>query len=1182
MAVDLKQLTDRNQARASDPSVSAWVSANAGTGKTTVLVNRVLRLLLHRPEAAEAYTEPERILCLTYTRAAAGEMENRLFDILSRWAVMAEPALAAVLKDLRGYPAGRQDIKRARRLFAITLDTAGGLKIHTIHAFCERLLHRFPLEAGVPAKFRVLEDQERSAVRDAAIDEILTKAVADARTPLGHALAQVIAATGEERFREIVEVALSKQEQLREMARLADAAETLGEAERAAISVALEVDAGRSETDIVHEMANALSDAEIDAALKRISPDKPTEQGLLDALAKARAAGSPQLRARALGDAFLTQGQKPRQRLLTAPVKAALPDLAAAIEEAQARFVSLARERAALHIASATGALLTLADEIIHEYGKRKASRAALDYDDLIAKTVSLLSASHAAQWVLYKLDYGIDHILVDEAQDTSPVQWQVIDALAHEFFAGETARDISRTLFAVGDEKQSIYSFQGAHPASFATHGRKYAKAASAADHELVRIPLTVSFRSTEPVLKAVDEVFAQDRARDGVAWDGVAVVHQAVRSGQAGLVELWPVEEEEDGAPAHPMRPHEDSSAAIGARDRLVKRIAGTIRHWLDTGEQLQARGRPIRPGDILILVRWRDALVPRLIRALKALGIPVAGADRMTLSEQLAVMDLMAVADFVLLPDDDLTLATVLKSPLIGLDDDDLFDLAHGRKTTLWNSLRDKAKGNERFAEAAGQLEHWLGRADTAPPYEFFAGLLEERQMRLRLALIARLGADAGDAIDEFLNLALDYERVSHPSLQGFLDWMRKAECQVKRDMEQGRDEVRIMTAHGAKGLEANIVFLPDTCRGASSGGGKPKLIPVPRASSSPDAPGHLVWVPSATMELEAVAEAKGAVKQAEREEHNRLLYVAMTRARDRLYVCGWQGANKRAQDCWYNLVSAGLEGLVRPATDARGDAVVRYELKDDGKQQKTETDEEAGGVAEAVPLPKWALRDAAREQPLSLALTPSSIAAAPGEADVQLLEQDVVPPLARAEQSRFLRGNLVHALLQYLPEMPHTSWGRVAREYAETRGGELDEATRGEVVDETLAILNDPELAALFGPDSLAEVPIVARIERDASDTPPFGITGQVDRLAIVGNAVLIVDYKTNRPPPPRPDDVASVYLRQLAAYRVVIGGLFPQRQVRAALLWTDGPRLMEIPHALLDRAEAEIRGCPPTP
>ncbi|MDH3579779.1 MAG: double-strand break repair helicase AddA [Hyphomicrobiales bacterium] len=1180
MAVDLKQLTDANQTRASDPSASAWVSANAGTGKTTVLVNRVLRLLLHRPEAAEAYTEPERILCLTYTRAAAGEMENRLFDILSRWAVMAEPELAGALKDLRGFPAVPQDIKRARRLFAITLDTAGGLKIHTIHAFCERLLHRFPLEAGVPAKFRVLEDQERSAARDAAIDEVLTKAVADTGAPLGQALRDVIAATGEERFREIIDVTLGKQEQLRAMGRLAGVSQMLGEAERSGIAAALEVGASRSATDIVQEMADVLSDAEIDAALKRISPDKPTERDLLDALAKARSGGTPQMRAQALGDAFLTQGQKPKQRLMTAPVKAALPDLAAGIEEAQARFVSLAREQAALHIASATGALLTLADEIIHDYEKRKAARAALDYDDLIVKTVSLLSASHAAQWVLYKLDYGIDHILVDEAQDTSPVQWQVIDALVQEFFAGETARDISRTLFAVGDEKQSIYSFQGAEPASFATHGRKYAKAAAAAEHEFARIPLTVSFRSTEPVLKAVDDVFARDNARDGVAWEGAAVVHQAVRAGQAGLVELWPVEEPEEGSPSHPMRPHEDTSAAINARDRLVKHIAGTIRHWLDSGEQLQARGRPIRPGDVLILVRWRDALVPKLVRALKAHGIPVAGADRMTLSEQLAVMDLMAVADFVLLPDDDLTLATVLKSPLIGFDDDDLFDLAHKRKATLWSSLRDKAQDNERYAIAVAQLKHWLGRADTAPPYEFFAGLLEERQMRMRLALIARLGADAGDAIDEFLNLALDYERVSHPSLQGFLDWMRKAEAQVKRDMEQGRDEVRIMTAHGAKGLEANIVILPDTCRGASSGGGKPKLLPLSRASAPPDAPAHLVWVPSGTMELEAVAEAKGIVRQAEREEHNRLLYVAMTRARDRLYVCGWQGAKKRPQECWYNLVSAGLEGLARPASGALGDAVLRYECEQAGKV--VDTAEEAGGVVAAARLPDWALVSAPREEPLSLAMTPSSIAVSPDEADAQPLEQDVVPPLARADRSRFLRGNLVHALLQYLPETPQATWERKAREYVETRGDELDEAVRGEVVDETLAILNDAELAALFGPDSLAEVPIVARIERDARDAPPFGITGQVDRLAIVGNAVLIVDYKTNRPPPRQPDDVAPGYLRQLAAYRVVIGELFPQQRVRAALLWTDGPRLMEIPHALLDRAEAEIRGHSPTP
>ncbi len=1165
-----KQDTDANQARASNPLVSAWVSANAGTGKTTVLVNRVLRLLLHSDEASGQRTRSETILCLTYTKAAAAEMENRLFDILSSWSVMGEPELAGALKDLRGRPASPLDMTCARTLFATTLDTKGGLKIHTIHAFCERLLHRFPLEAGVQADFKVLEDAERRVLRDAAIDTVLTKACVDQGAPLGQALQEVIAATGEERFREIIEVTLGRQEELRQMTRFGDSFDSLGKAERHSVALALNAGADRSDAELWQEMADALSDTQIDAALKEIPTDKMTEKNLLDAFAKARAATFPEMRAQALFEAFLTQAKQRRKSLLTKPVKEALPELVAQIEAAQERFVELAREQAARHIASCTGALLTLADKIIGEYERRKDARAVLDYDDLIVKSVRLLGSSPAAQWVLYKLDYGIDHILVDEAQDTSPVQWKVIDALANEFFSGEGAQATARTLFAVGDEKQSIYSFQGADPASFAVQGTVFQKAAQGAGRPWERVPLTVSFRSTEPVLNAVDDVFAREGARDGVTWAGVPVVHQAVRSGQAGLVELWEIEEPEEQEDIHPMRPHFETHVGAHARDRLVERIANTIRHWLDSGEKLEARNRAVRPGDILILVRSRDEFVRKLIRALKGRDIPVAGADRMTLTEQLAVMDLMAIGDFVLMPDDDLNLATILKSPLIGLDDDDLFALAYDRPGALWNSLRDKAGANERYGGAVARLKDWLARADTKPPYEFFAGLLEEGQMKLRLALIARLGADAGDAIDEFLNMALDYERIASPSLQGFLDWMRKGDAQVKRDMEQGRDEVRIMTAHGAKGLEANIVILPDTCKGPSSGGGsKPKLLPLPRASAPPGAPDHLVWVPSGTMPLEAIEEARGVMKQAEREEHNRLLYVAMTRARDRLYVAGWRGANAQPQECWHNLVSVGLEGLAIPATGSIGESVLRYESAQTANPK--DAVEEAGGLTAPETLPGWARTNAAHEMPATLPLTPSAIAAEPGGSGLQLSEADVVPPLERGDPARFLRGNIVHALLEHLPGIASEKRSERAQAYVAARGDAFETGQRKAIVNETLAILSHGEFAPIFGPDSQAEVPIVARIKR--KDGPDIELSGQIDRLVELDDEVLIVDYKTNRPPPQTPEEVAPLYRRQLAAYRMALSQVFPGKRIRTALLWTDVPDLMLMPDELLDEAAA---------
>ncbi len=1169
-----KQETDRNQAVASNPEISAWVSANAGTGKTTVLVNRVLRLLLQEDETLGGYTRPEAILCLTYTKAAAAEMENRLYGILSEWSVMAEPDLAGGLKDLRGHAATPGDMVRARQLFAVALDTKGGLKIQTIHAFCERLLHRFPLEADVQADFKVVADQEQRALRDAAIDAVLSEAVKDETAPLGRALMQVIAATGEERFRDIIGVTLGSRDALRQMSDLAGGDKRFPDAERRGIARALGVSIERSVTDVLNEMADVLSDGQIDFMLADIPAEKTTEQRLLNALRKAQAQKANEPRAQALRDAFLTQQHKPRANLLTKAVREAFPEALRQLEEAQSQIATLAQEQAVLEIVSSTGALLTLANAIIREYEHLKASRAALDYDDLIVKSVNLLETSRAAAWVLYKLDYGIDHILVDEAQDTSPIQWRVIDALAREFFSGESARETARTLFAVGDEKQSIYSFQGADPESFGIHGRGFGRQARDAGREFKTVPLTVSFRSTGPVLRTVDEVFARGAAREGMSWAGDEVVHQAIREGQPGLTELWAVEVPEDHEPAHAMRPQERVAVGRHVRDKLADRIARTIQHWLEKREQLPSQGRDVQPGDILVLVRSRDEFVAKLIRALKARGIPVAGADRMKLAEQLGVMDLMAVGDFVLMPEDDLTLATILKSPLIGFDDDDLFDLAYGRDGALWDALRQKADENEKYAAVVIQLTHWLNQADREPPYEFFARVLEEDQMRMRLALVARLGPDTGDAIDEFLNLALDYEQLAPPSLQGFLDWMRKAEIEVKRDMEQLRNEVRIMTVHGAKGLEANIVILPDTCKPPTGrGGAKPKLLPLPRASAPPNSPDHLVWVPSGTMPLEAISEAKELLKTAEREEHNRLLYVAMTRARDRLYVCGWQQGKELPADCWYSLVSEGLKELGQEASGVFGEPVFRYEVA--ATEEAAQADRKVEASEVLVALPSWALTDAPQEEPASLALTPSAVPEISSSATQEMLrtEQDVEPPLSRAGAARFVRGNLIHALLEHLPGVPSDQQEQVARAFVDARGSALDEAQRKAIVTETMAILIHEDFAPLFGPGGLAEVPIIGRLPRKAA--PSLELSGQIDRLIVGDDEILIVDYKTNRPPPSKPENVAPLYRRQLAAYRAALSQIYPGKRVRAALLWTAVPHIMEIPGDILDEAAASF-------
>ncbi|HKQ55313.1 MAG TPA: double-strand break repair helicase AddA, partial [Methyloceanibacter sp.] len=886
---------DANQARAAQPGASAWVSASAGTGKTAVLVKRVLRLLL------EGFA-PESILCLTYTKTAAAEMQNRLLEALAAWATDESGTLAMSLEALTKRVPDETLLRTARRLFARALEAKGGLKIHTIHGFCERLLQRFPFEAGVTPHFSVLDEHEQASLRRAAFDATLARAADDGEGLLGRALANVMAFTTGDYIRQVIDTVIGKRAELAQMAAYHDGSDDWAEAESIALKRRFGVGEALEET-LLGRLSAVLGDDAIDEAIKALADFGSNAN--TDAAARLRKAreGTGDARVAALTDLFLTQERKPRNRIFTAGFVGANPALAARFAEAQVHFAALTKQLDHLRMAEASASVLALADAVRGEYERQKLMKVVLDYDDLIDKAQNLLSRADAAAWVLFKIDGGIDHILVDEAQDTNPAQWTIVENLAAEFFAGAGRSDRLRTLFAVGDEKQSIYSFQGANPVRFGEIGRAFRQRAHALSLVWHDVPLTLSFRSTEAVLEAVDRVFAKAPATDGLIFSADAkITHQAFREHDAGLVELWPVEVETPAAPSHAFEPWEEEQAAARSVDALARRIALTIRTWLETGEELTALGRPIAAGDILILLRRRDPFTTPMIRELKRLSVPVAGADRMKLTDQLAVQDLIALADFLLMREDDLALAVTLKSPLFNFNDDDLFALAYRRQGSLWAALKDKTKDDLRFAAAREQLSHLLSRADFLPPYEFFSELLGADGQRLRRSMLTRLGPEAAEAIDEFLDRALAFDRDSPPSLQGFLNELRSGDVEIKRDMEQQRDEVRIMTVHGAKGLEAPIVFLPDTCSRARNQG--PRLYPMPREGAAPEDVGHLVWPPSGYTKLAAIAatieESKQELDRAEREEYHRLLYVAMTRARDRLYVCGWQGLQKREEN------------------------------------------------------------------------------------------------------------------------------------------------------------------------------------------------------------------------------------------------------------------------------------------
>ncbi|MCB9949153.1 MAG: UvrD-helicase domain-containing protein, partial [Rhodospirillaceae bacterium] len=765
----------------------------------------------------------------------------------------------------------------------------------------------------------------------------------------------------------------------------------------------------------------------------------------------------------------------------------------------------------------------------------------------LIDRTAALLEAPGVAPWVLFKLDGGIDHLLIDEAQDTNPEQWRIVAALAEEMHAGLGRGDGRRTLFVVGDEKQSIFSFQRADPREFARMRRHFQDRRTGAEGALTTVALNTSFRSGRAVLKAVDAVFARDVARRGLTADAAEVIrHIAHRRDDPGCVEIWPPigpspsDEEDAWTPPVTQRLEQDPGG------RLAGLLAATIRGWIDDGLWLPSRKAPMEAGDVLVLVRTRNRFFNQLVRALKERRVPVAGLDRMVLRDQLAVKDLLAVAQVLLLPDDDLTLAAVLKSPFVGFDDDAVFALAHGRTGTLWRAL---GAGETAPARSAAQwLAGLMAAVDYLAPFELLTRLLTHPcpadPVSGRRALLTRLGAEAEDPVDELLTLACALEASGPATLERFVHLASTSDVQVKREFDQdGPGRLRIMTVHGAKGLQAPIVILPDT-------------VSRPKGSTGlvwpPDGDGVPLWAPRRDREDGITAALRQRADLRQEEEYRRLLYVAMTRAEDRLVVAGFHGNARVGDDCWYRLCRDALEAhpdIERVAHAGFADPVLRLSFGDITRRAPPA----AADTPLREPLPPWARTVPAPEPEPPHPLTPSR---PEGE------EPAALPPFQAGDAGRFRRGLVVHALLQALPELPESRREAAARRYLANPAHGLAAAEQAQVLAETLAVMADPAFAPVFGPGSRAEVPVAAVIAGKA-------VSGQIDRLVARPDAVLIVDYKTNRPPPPTPAEVPALYWRQMAAYRAAVGRIYGDRPVRCALLWTAGPRLMVLDGPGLD-------------
>ena len=1146
---DIKPLTDE-QRPAVDPAEVVWLSASAGTGKTQVLSARVLRLLL------QDGVSPGQILCLTFTKAGATEMAARINSVLARWVRLDQTKLGIELENI-GADNGPVSRARARRLFTQVLDCpGGGLRIDTIHAFSQWLLAAFPHEAGLTPGVKAMEDRERALLLREVLADLLVEAERTNDAATLSAIAELSIRLGP------------------------DAVETY----LLRCAAALEAWTGPGGWQVpmlvnVKRLIGLPSDASVDD-LPGLCADEVFDTDALQCCLSAYRswktatsektipaitdwlAASPALRLGTLDplyDLLFTADQLARNRQHLIKFEESFLEAASALLTS---FEAVRDRQVLLALTEWLTPALELGGKFALAWDAAKARAGLIDFDDQIRLAAALLQTKDLSEWIRYKLDRQFDHILVDEAQDTNQAQWRIIDALTGDFFAGAGQHgDKLRTLFVVGDTKQAIFRFQGTSPEHF-VDARERVKVAMAglADNqaalrgnalvrELQDLPLGQSFRTARQVLEFVDMAINQI-GPENFGLLGEAVEH--VGQERPGQVVLWQtVGGKVDDSGAASDNAEEGAEGWLARSDRqLADRIARQIRDWLDHGfalvkDQPAGTARRAGAGDIMVLVRKRKELAGLIVARLHAAGVPVAGIDRLRLAAPLGVRDLIAALRFAVQPLDDLNLACLLTSPLIGWSQEQL--LEHGYRpdrVRLWRHLLDQ-RGNAQVADAVAQLLDLLRQADFEPPQALLHWVLTG-PWQGRRNLVARLGREAGDPIDELLNAASAFAANEVPSLQTFIRWFDAGEGELKREAGKSDDQVRVMTVHGAKGLQAPIVILADAADNPRSAKASPLALPDPRDAA------RQIPLPALRAEEKKgpIALVEAQQQAEEMQEHWRLLYVAMTRAEEALFIAGALGpreTNGPAPDSWYARIAAQFqpeEWLADPIWGAR---------VEHGEAAALLPAAQSALTARELPLPPpWLHRAVAAEPRPPRPLAPSSL----GE---DFAADPPWPPGAGGAAAK--RGVLMHKLLERLPEVPQAERMSAAQAWLVRSGAEFDAPARAEMIAAALAVLEIKAWAELFSPAALAEVPIAASVGGQV-------VAGTIDRLLILPERIRLVDFKTARRPPASLDEVPVSILRQMAAYAAALEAAYPGRPVEAALLYTQGPMLLAIPADLL--------------
>ncbi|MDX5488077.1 MAG: UvrD-helicase domain-containing protein [Wolbachia endosymbiont of Andrena praecox] len=1076
------------RSNAINPNFSVWVNASAGTGKTKILIDRVLRLLLENKR---------NILCLTFTNAAANEMENRIHSILSKWAICSDSVLAADLEQLDFFPMSSQCVTlgsrknkdyltRARRLFS-ELENLG-LTIQTIHAFCYKLISSFPIEAGIAPNCTLSECKELHSIifnkvlhNETVQDDINLIATEIDENKLRDLLYTLcIKRSISANDSKYIKDKLSAPDEIHDLQ-----SETIEHVERLAEILSEGSKRDQSYSAILYSTVIPVLDTGIQK--KRTSVSYSDDTGIkwndtkIENLAKV----------------FLKSESHEKKSISSIATKSILEkfkDAEQIIESVQNVVFTYIRDMNSYQIFKRTSSLLGVFKVYVDLYNSEKSKNALLDYNDIIDLATNLLSDPDHKDWVLFNLDQKIDHILVDEAQDNSISQWKIITNLCDEFFAGN---DEKRTLFVVGDVKQSIYRFQGANPHLF-NYMQQYFHTKTGG-RDWISCQLEKSFRSTPEVLMLVDRIFNNFRAE--ISFNDNEIKHVPHRENDQGYIEIWPAlprrKEKEQRALQIPLTCKEGYTIA----DRLLAQtIANRIHNWLNEGRILVAKDRHIEPRDIMILVRQRNVLVDYIISELKKANVPVVGRDYFRIMDYIAVQDLIALAEFLLLQANDLALANALKSPLFNFTEDDLFNIAYDRKEhSLWERIQDYS------VVIYSELNYLINLSRTESPLALFTHILRTGKKKFA----ARLGLECFEVLDEFMNLVLQFE---NPSLQAFVQWIKENNPEIKNDMQSERNAVRIMTIHKSKGLQAPIVFLVDTNT-------------VPRNSESIIFDGTEAPFWCGKNNNAYCDQVKREKKLEDYNEYLRLLYVALTRAEDELYILSKEPVQKGS---WYDLITKYGEP---------------YEKKQRGLRPIFKEKVEVLCVNANYPY-IYKKRDYFDVPVISLppALAHSSVSSQRVTLESSEKEgAEWIPVSATWMTDGYARGLIIHSILQYMPKIEKERRKNWVRKYLDNINISED---KDEIYSKILAF--NEKYGYLFDLEGKSEITLSGIIDGEP-------VLVRLDRLCITQDKAIIIDYKSHR-------NVSVSLLneikKQMLTYKTLVQEIYPNKQVEFMVIWVE--------------------------